>query len=157
MKLTRFESMESPILIHHACGAPGLRLFGLGPNFSLNQGVQQLQMLLDENTSWAKRRKSKEIKKMLSKSQVIVSMWDKGKLIGFGRASSDQIYRAVLWDVVIDKKHQAKGYGERLVNAMLQNRLLLKVEKIYIMTTNCHDFYAKMGFNLEKHQKLMRI
>lgn len=157
MKFTKFDGMENPIVIDHARGAPGLRLFGFGPSFFPNRGVKQLQSLLDENTSWANKRKIKEIKKMLFHSPVVVSMWEKGKLIGFGRASSDQIYRAVLWDIVIDKNHQAKGFGEKLINAMLKNPYLLKVEKIYIMTTNCQDFYSKMGFNLEKSQKLMRI
>ena len=157
MKFTKFESMGDPIFINHARGAPGLRLFGFGPNFFPSQGVEQLQVLLNENTSWANKRKTKEIKKMLSNSSVVVSMWEKGKMIGFGRASSDQIFRAVLWDVVIDKKHRAKGLGEKLINVMLKNPNLLKVEKIYIMTTNCHDFYSKMGFNLEENQQLMRI
>ena len=32
-----------------------------------------------------------------------------------------------------------------------------KVKKIYLMTTNCKNFYLKMGFYPEKNQSLMTI
>tara|TARA_B100000214_G_scaffold372681_1_gene351399 strand:- start:1704 stop:2153 length:450 start_codon:yes stop_codon:yes gene_type:complete len=149
--------MGNPIILKHARGAPGLRLFGLGRNFLPIHGVKQLQLLLRENTSWANQRSTKDIKKMLSHSTVVVSMWESKTMIGFGRASTDRIYRAVLWDVVIDKNYQSKGFGEQLIHSILKHPYLLGVEKIYIMTTNCQNFYSKIGFNIEKNQKLMTL
>jgi len=147
--------MEDLIFIQHAPGAPGLRSFGLGPNLMPVQGIEKLKTLLDRNTSWANNRNKNDIKKMLSSSEVIVSVWKNRSLIGFGRATSDKVYRAVLWDIVVEKKHQKHGIGSKIIKSLLSNQLIAKVEKIYIMTTKFDTFYSKMNFKLEEIQKLM--
>ena len=147
--------MEDFILVQHASGAPGLRFFGCGPKFIPLRGIQKLQTLLDKNTSWANQRTKKNIKQMLSRSEAVVSVWQKSKLIGFGRATSDKVYRAVLWDIVVEKNFQRIGIGKKIVNLLLSNRLISRVEKIYIMTTEFDKFYSKMDFKLEVNQKLM--
>ena len=149
--------MSKVTLVKHASGAPGLRWLGLGPRLSPIQGIKQLQVLLNSNTLWAKSRSIKDIRKMLSRSTVIVSLWKGDEIIGFGRATSDEIFRAVLWDIVVDKNHQDLGFGKILVKSILQNNLILKAERIYIMTTNCSEFYSKMGFKIENNQTLMTL
>ena len=149
--------MSKVTLVKHASGAPGLRWLGLGPRLSPIQGIKQLQALLNSNTLWAKNRSIKDIRKMLSRSTVIVSLWKGDEIIGFGRATSDEIFRAVLWDIVVDKNHQDLGFGTMLVKSILQNNLILKTERIYIMTTNCSEFYSKMGFKIENNQTLMTV
>ena len=149
--------MNDFVLIEHAQGAPGLRMLGLGPGFIPQRSLQKLITLFNNNTSWAKNRSTKEIKIMLSKSQVIVSLWQKKELIGFGRATSDESYRAVLWDIVIDKNYQGKGLGKKIVHSLLHNPAISKVERIYIMTTFCTNFYSQMGFIKSENQNLMVI
>ncbi len=149
--------MSKLTLVKHASGAIGLRYFGLGPRLSPMKGIQKLQALFNSNTLWAKSRSMKDIKKMLSRSTVIVSLWKGDKIIGFGRATSDEIFRAVLWDIVVDKNHQNRGYGKFLVKTILENNLILKAERVYIMTTNCSEFYSKMGFKTLDNQTLMTI
>tara|TARA_B100001250_G_C19492476_1_gene653725 strand:- start:32 stop:487 length:456 start_codon:yes stop_codon:yes gene_type:complete len=149
--------MNDFIVVKHAKGAPGLRLAGLGPNFIPQRALKKLIKLFDNNTSWAKGRSKKEVKTMLSHSKVIVSLWNKNKLIGFGRATTDESFRAVLWDIVIDHNYHKKGLGKLVVNSLLKHRAIYKVEKIYIITTFCNDFYSKMGFISSKNQKLMVI
>jgi len=147
--------MKDLILVKHASGAPGLRLFGLGPNFSPQRGAIQLKFLLGRNTLWAQNRSLQDIKKMLSNSVAIVSVWQNNQMVGFGRATSDEVYRAVLWDIVVDKKHQKNGLGKIIVDTILKNKLISKAERIYLMTTSCEKFYSKMGFLPEKEQTLM--
>ena len=147
--------MDDLKLVQHAQGAPGLRFIGMGPNIFPSKGLLKLKRLLDENTLWAQKRTTKDIKIMLSKSNVIVSLWKKKQLIGFGRATTDHVYRAILWDIVIDKNFQRNGFGSMIVNSIISNKLISKVEKIYLMTTDCKEFYLKMGFTLEKNQKLL--
>lgn len=65
------------------------------------------------------------------------------------------VYRAVLWDIVVEKSHQKLGIGKKIVKSLLSNKLIAKVEKIYILTTNFDKFYSRMDFKLEKNQKLM--
>ena len=87
------------LLIKHGKGAVGFRCFGLGPHFRPVKGIHKLQQLFDANASWASRRGMKDLKKMISKSTVVVTAWNENKLIGFGRATSDTIFRAVLWEI----------------------------------------------------------
>tara|TARA_Y100001968_G_scaffold248543_1_gene233091 strand:- start:199 stop:660 length:462 start_codon:yes stop_codon:yes gene_type:complete len=147
--------MKDLILVKHATGAPGLRLLGLGPMLLPQRGIIKLKSFLDRNTLWAKRRRNEEIKKMLSNSVCTVSVWKNNQIIGFGRATSDGIYRAVLWDIVVEKNYQKYGIGKLIVNSILENKLIVKVEKVYVMTTNCERFYLSMGFQTERDQTLM--
>lgn len=117
--------------------------------------LKALQLLLNKNTFWARQRSLKELKKMLRGSQAVVSLWEEGVLVGFGRASSDGIYRAVLWDVVIDEGHQGQGNGKLLLEALLEHRALAGVERVYLMTTNQAGFYKQLGFEQIKSQTLM--
>jgi N-acetylglutamate synthase-like GNAT family acetyltransferase len=85
----------------------------------------------------------------------VVSVWQKRELIGFGRATSDFIYRAVLWDVVVVKSFQGMGVGKTIVQKLLRHHALNKVEKIYLMTTYQRGFYEQMGFEHQSSQELM--
>ena len=143
------------ILIKHLKGAPGLRLFGIGPNFLPCNGLYKLKILLDKNTSWAKNRKLKDLKNCLADSDVIVSLWSKNKILGFGRALSDGIYRSILWDIVIDHNHQGKGFGKLIVNSLLESKKIKQSEKIYLMTSNQKDFYSQIGFEEVFSQNLL--
>ena len=134
------------ILIKHFKGAPGLRLFGIGPNLFPCKGLYKLKVLLDKNTSWAKNRTIKELKQCLANSDVIVSLWSKNKILGFGRALSDGTYRSVLWDIVIDHDHQGKGYGKLIVNSLLKSKKIKQSEEVYLMTSNQKKFYCQIGF-----------
>jgi N-acetylglutamate synthase-like GNAT family acetyltransferase len=92
---------------------------------------------------------------MLAGSQASVSAWQGGELIGFGRATSDGLYRAVLWDVVVAESHQGQGLGRRLVETLLQAPALQEVERTYLMTTNSAGFYGQLGFEPMGNQQLM--
>ncbi len=142
-------------LIKHLKGAPGLRLFGIGPNHLPCQGLYKLKVLFDKNTSWAKNRKIKDLKQCLANSDVVVSLWSNNKILGFGRALSDGRYRSVLWDIVIDHNHQGKGYGKLIVNSLLESKKIKQSEKIYLMTTNQIDFYDQFGFKEVLSQNLL--
>ena len=89
--------MEEISLINHSKGAIGLRLLGLGPNLKPTNGLTKLKKLLENNTFWAKNRTIKDLKKCLANSDVIVSLWVRDEIVGFGRALTDGIYRGVLW------------------------------------------------------------
>ena len=142
-------------LISHIQGAPLFRKFGLGPNLIPVNAIQQLQTLLDKNSFWAMNRSKKELRKMIEKSSTVVTLWNKNKLIGFGRATSDWTYRASLWDIVVDEKHQKSGLGKLVVNALLQSSSLKNVERIYLMTTNSKEFYTSCSFKEVTNQTLL--
>ena len=147
--------MKDIFLIKHASTAPGLRLFGLGPNFKPINGLEKLQLLFNQNALWAKDRSIDQIKQMLANSNVIITLWNQNDLVGFGRATTDQVYRAVLWDIVVSKDLQGLGLGKVLVKELLKDKKIKSAEKVYLMTTNRKDFYQQLGFKINTNQNLM--
>ena len=132
-------------IVRHRPGAPLLRLLGLG----------QLQRLLDQNSFWAQGREPSRLGRMLGGSQAVVSAWRERQLVGFGRATSDGVYRAVLWDVVVAMDHQGQGVGSRIVEALLESPGLAGVERVYLMTTNGSRFYEQLEFKKPTSQNLL--
>jgi ribosomal protein S18 acetylase RimI-like enzyme len=121
----------------------------------LRRAPGQLQQLLDAHSFWASGRSQRELNRMLAGSQAVVSAWQGSHLVGFGRATSDGVFRAVLWDVVVAGEHQGRGLGRRIVEALLEEPALQGVERIYLMTTNSTGFYKQLGFTKAEGQNLM--
>tara|TARA_Y100001968_G_C18978192_1_gene535512 strand:- start:131 stop:613 length:483 start_codon:yes stop_codon:yes gene_type:complete len=153
--MKKSKDLKSIQIIQHAPGAPGLRILGLGPKRCAVKGLQKLKDLLDEETLWANGRDFKSLRKMLLNSTEIISIWEKDCLIGFGRATSDKIYRAVLWDVVVKSEYKGIGIGKLIIENLINTKSIKSVQKIYLMTTNKSDFYKQFGFKPEIKQKLM--
>jgi len=147
--------MKDISLIKHASTAPGLRLFGLGPSFKPMKGLEKLQVLFNQNTLWAKGRTISQIRKMLANSNVIITLWYKNNLVGFGRATTDEVFRAVLWDIIVSKDIQRFGLGKVIVEELLKDKKINSAEKVYLMTTDRKDFYKQIGFKVNIKQILM--
>tara|TARA_A100001035_G_C27481653_1_gene363504 strand:+ start:49 stop:504 length:456 start_codon:yes stop_codon:yes gene_type:complete len=147
--------MKEISLINHAKGALGLRFFGLGPKLKPTNGLTKLQKLLENNTFWARNRTIKNLKKCLANSDVIVSLWVDDEIVGFGRALTDGIYRGVLWDIVIDKNYQGKGFGKLIVKSLLSSKKIKNTKKLYLMTTNKKFFYSQLDFKEVTSQNLL--
>ena len=142
-------------LVRHAPGAPGLRWLGIGPSYRPSRGLLKLQRLFRKHAFWAQTRSIKDLRRMLKGSTVVVSLWRGKRLVGFGRASSDGIYRAVLWDIVVAGDLQGRGLGRTVVEALLESPALRGVERLYLMTTNSASFYGQFGFNSAEPQLLL--
>ena len=142
-------------LVRHAPGAPGLRWLGIGPSYRPTRGLLKLQRLFRKHAFWARNRSVNDLRRMLKGSTVVVSLWRGKRLVGFGRASSDGIYRAVLWDIVVAGDLQGRGLGRKVVEALLENPALCDVERLYLMTTNSASFYRLIGFNSAESQQLL--
>jgi ribosomal protein S18 acetylase RimI-like enzyme len=117
--------------------------------------LRQLQQLLDAHSFWASGRSQRELSRMLAGSQAVVSAWQGSRLVGFGRASSDGVFRAVLWDVVVAAELQGQGLGRRIVQGLLSSPAVAAAERVYLMTTNSSGFYARLGFSEHHGQRLL--
>ena len=148
--------MDAIRLLIHAPGAPGLRWLGLGPGLRPTRALWKLQRLLHQHTFWAGNRSLPQLRQMLAGSTAVVSLWRGKRLVGFARASSDGVFRAVLWDVVIPEDLQGQGLGRQMVEALLTTPSLRSVERVYLMTTNSAGFYRQLGFELVESQQLLK-
>ncbi|WP_115071219.1 GNAT family N-acetyltransferase [Synechococcus sp. UW179B] len=142
-------------LVEHAPGAPGLRWFGLGPDLRPTRGLLKLQRLFRKHAFWAQDRNQPQLKRMLAGSTVVVSLWRGKRMVGFGRATTDGVYRAVLWDVVVAGDLQGRGLGRRVVEALLSATTIRQTERVYLMTTKSAGFYQQLGFKEIKTQRML--
>jgi N-acetylglutamate synthase-like GNAT family acetyltransferase len=110
--------------------------------------LKQLQELLQIAAFWAKERQVDDLALAIENSEPVITAWDKERLIGFARATSDGIYRATIWDVVIHPDYQGAGLGRRLVETVLGHPKMNRVERVYLMTTHQQHFYERIGFEL---------
>ena len=151
-------------LIRHRPGAPGLQL-GLGPGGLPLGALGQLKRLLDEDSFWAQGRSHRQLRRMLSGSDAVVTAWGARpgglgramELVGFGRATSDALFRAVLWDVVVAGSHRGQGIGRRVVRTLLEDPALAQTERVYLMTTRGQRFYRQLGFRDVGSQNLLML
>ncbi|GAB4334914.1 MAG: hypothetical protein OHK0047_23940 [Leptolyngbyaceae cyanobacterium] len=108
--------------------------------------LYQLQNLFQTAAFWARDRKLEDLEIAIANSDPVISVWNDPDLIGFARATSDGIYRATIWDVVIHPDYQGAGLGRKLVQTVLSHPKLYRVERVYLMTTQQQTFYEKIGF-----------
>jgi ribosomal protein S18 acetylase RimI-like enzyme len=122
----------------------------------LDVDIAQLQGLFNLAAFWAKNRSLEDLAIAIANSDPVITMWDSSdtlsvstsanRLIGFARATSDGIYRATIWDVVIHPEYRGAGLGSKLVETVLSHPKMNKVERVYLMTTHQQKFYERIGF-----------
>ncbi|MEM6721016.1 MAG: GNAT family N-acetyltransferase [Bacteroidota bacterium] len=104
---------------------------------------------LFSQTTWASKRKQQDIQKMLKSLQVFVTVRENGKLIGFGRALSDGVYRALIDDIIVDSSYQKQGIGRIIIENIVAQ--LEGIDEVFLNTKpNLEEFYNKFGFHTVK-------
>lgn len=82
--------------------------------------------------------------KVFERSYAVVFLFDNEELIGFGRAISDGICQAAIYNIAVDEKYHGKGLGREIINQLIEQ---VKQCNIILYThPNTVDFYEKLGF-----------
>jgi len=116
--------------------------------FSFDKVVlpQDLHKLMLQ-TSWGKERTVEGLTRMLSMCTITLGVWDGDKLVGFARAMSDGMYRALIEDIIVDAHYRRTGIGSKIIR-MLADRLS-NVEHIYLFTgKHMEPYYRRFDFEL---------
>ena len=81
-------------------------------------------------------------------STLVVSAWEKERLIGAVRVLSDKFGRSIIYDLVIDPEYRNKGIGRELVNRCIAHY----PNSEWSLETSEENigFYEKIGFKLSK-------
>nr|WP_313887535.1 GNAT family N-acetyltransferase [Nodosilinea sp. LEGE 07088] len=108
--------------------------------------LDQLVGLFQTAAFWARERTREQMAIAISNSFPVVTAWDGEHLIGFARATSDGVFRATIWDVVISPDYQGGGLGRKLVETLVTHPHMSRVERVYLMTTRQQGFYQRIGF-----------
>lgn len=115
--------------------------------FSEKKSLQPEQLLtLFQQAPWAKGRTLNDAREMLRHTDVAMCAWDGDHLVGFGRVLTDFVYRATIWDVIVDEAYQKQGIGAEIVQRILHHPRLKRVELFWLCTRR-PGFYEKLGFS----------
>jgi len=82
---------------------------------------------------------------MISNSNLTVTAWDSGKLVGIARSMTDFHYACYLSDLAVSKDCQKSGIGKQL-QAITQQQLGPKCKLILIAAPAANSYYEHIGF-----------
>ncbi|MCY3833884.1 MAG: GNAT family N-acetyltransferase [Chloroflexi bacterium] len=114
--------------------------------FSFTEPIRPDDLLaLFEQTSWANNRSPLDIQLMLDRSHFTLGVWDEDHLIGFARVITDDRYRALIDDVVVDSAYRKQGIASQMLDKMLK-----RLQHIEAIVLECgpelESFYSRFGF-----------
>ena len=116
-------------------------------SYSHHELPEASQLLgLFRQAPWAKDRSLDDAKEMLQRTDLTICAWEGKRLVGFGRVLTDFIYRATIWDVIVDRAYQGQGIGTEIVKRILDHPQLQRVELFWLCTRR-PGFYERLGFS----------
>lgn len=80
-------------------------------------------------------------------STLVVSAWEGSRLIGAVRVLSDEIFRSVIYDLIVDPDYQKKGIGRELIARCIRH--YPNSEWLVQTTQEIAGFYEKIGFQVK--------
>lgn len=86
--------------------------------------------------------------KAFAASHTTVFVWHDTQLIGFGRAISDGVYQAAVYDVAVAPEYQGQGIGSTIVQHILRN--VPNCNVILYASPGKEHFYSTLGFRWMK-------
>ena len=87
-------------------------------------------------------------KKAFENSQVTVFIRREGQLIGFGRAISDGVFQAAIYDVAVVPEYQAQGIGAIIIKTIMDK--FSDCNFILYAALGKEGFYQTLGFRKMK-------
>ncbi|MGE8206797.1 GNAT family N-acetyltransferase [Heyndrickxia sp. NPDC080065] len=95
------------------------------------------------SVGWTKHT-NEIIRQVFEASNVIALVKVNGRIIGFGRAISDGVFNAAIYDVVVHRDFQKQGIAKKIMEYLLDK--LKNVSCVHLIsTTGNEEFYRKLG------------
>ena len=85
------------------------------------------------------------IARMLAASNLVISAWANGVLVGVCRALTDYSYCCYLSDLAVDQAFQKQGIGQELIRRT-QHTVGDEVSLILLSAPNAMSYYPAVGF-----------
>lgn len=128
----------------------------LKPVVTFSEEIPQATQLvrLFHQAPWAKDRSPEQAQEMLRHTDLVLCAWDGAHLVGFGRVLTDFMYRATIWDVIVDKAYHKQGIGTELVRRILHHPRLEHVELFWLCTRR-PGFYERLGFSSKEQSGMV--
>ena len=118
-------------------------------NFSESQIKQVFELY--SHAWWAKDRSFEQTVECINGSQVCIGVVDSnGKVIGFARAITDFIFKAMIFDVIVCPNHRNKGLGNKVMRSIQRHDKLKNVRhfELYCLP-DMEAYYSNLGFKTD--------
>lgn len=120
----------------------------------------QIDDLLDmyRNEWWSTDRRREDVERMLRETDETIAFADSdGHLVAFARVLTDYVYRATIYDVIVDEDLRGEGVGDQLMEALIHHPELSEVEHLDLQCLDeMQGFYRRHGFEPQSHLNIMR-
>lgn len=104
---------------------------------------------LFETTGWNKsyQASAQEFHQAISDSWYVLSAYENGRLVGFGRIISDGVLYALICDLVVNPTCQGQGIGSSLLDKLIAHCRSKGIRVIWLFAAKGKSsFYKKFGF-----------
>ena len=122
----------------------------MGIEYKINHSISAAQFIaLLSDSTLGERRPIEDrecMEGMISNSNLTVSAWDSGKLVGIARCMTDFHYACYLSDLAVSKQHQKLGIGKQL-QILTQEQLGPRCKLILIAAPAANAYYEHIGFS----------
>ena len=111
--------------------------------------IQDLYNLYS-NEWWTDKRTLAQTKNCVEGSQVVIGLVENNKLIGFVRVITDYTFKALIFDLIIDKEHRSKKLGKKLMHLIRKHEKLKDIVhfELYCLP-ELKSFYEQFNFSDE--------
>jgi len=88
-----------------------------------------------------------ELEKAIHNSFAVVSVYEQGELIGFGRVVSDGVAYATLYDVMVAPFWQKQGIGSQIIRILVNKCERHDIRRIHLFAAkNAENYFKRLGF-----------
>ena len=94
------------------------------------------------------QREPMRLRRIFEQSTVCCFAWDGSELVGAGRAISDRISYAAIFDVAVEPQYQRRGIGTSIIQQLMRAAEAPNV--ILHSVPGKEGFYARLGFRKMK-------
>jgi ribosomal protein S18 acetylase RimI-like enzyme len=95
------------------------------------------------SVGWTKHTKE-IIRQVFEASNVVALVTVNGRIIGFGRAMTDGVFNAAIYDVIVHPEFQKQGIARQIMEYLLEK--LSNISCVHLISTSGNeDFYKKLG------------
>lgn len=107
--------------------------------------VAVIHRFLSEESYWAQGISRELVERAIANS-LCFGVYHDGRQAGFARVVTDRVRFGYLADVFILPAYRGRGYGKRLIEAILASPELETVSRMLLFTRDAHTLYGPFGF-----------
>ena len=124
----------------------------------LDPGLIDELVAFYEREWWTDDRERDDVERMLEGCDLVISATAEGKLVGFVRAITDGVYRAAIFDLIVDPAWRRRGLGVELLERAHGHPVLAGCRRIeLICVEEMVPFYEKHGYELSSPEHLRMV